>query len=225
MTLMDDTRVFRPQWNRTGENGFNIIVKQAYIPTPVAARLICALTALVVLSGCVQPLPSKLESRGRTLSVCELSRNFAGYAGQTIMVRGIYYAGLQQRCPQTCPTGEPWPSILDLVESRNSDIFRLRVPFVTNQESWESLDRAVLQAADRGEKAEVWATVRGHLVVNVNSALGPCDLVANGMFGGLHSRGWHGGALIVETIRDVEIRQNAATGYDYSFARRNAVAE
>jgi len=158
--------------------------------------------------------------------LCELSRNFAGYAGQTLVVRGIYYAGLQQRCPQTCPTGEPWPSILDLVESRNSDIiFRLRVPFVTNQESWESLERAVLRAADLGGKAEVWATVRGHLVVKVNSALGPCDLVANGMFGGLHSRGWYGGALIVESIRDVEIRKNAATGYDYSFARRKAVGE
>jgi hypothetical protein len=142
------------------------------------------------------------------------------------MVRGIYYAGLQQRCPQTCPTGEPWPSTLDLVESRNSDLFfRLRVPFVTDQESWESLDRAVLQAADRGEKAEVWAIVRGYLVVKVNSALGPCDLAANGMFWGVHSRGWSGGALIVERIHDVEIRKNAATGYDYSFARRKAVPE
>lgn len=201
-----------------------VTVERACTITAVASRLIAAMTA-VMLSGCVQPLPSKLGSPSRTLSVCELSRNVAAYAGQILMVRGVYYHGLQQRCPQRCPTGEPWPSILDLWESKNSDYFRLRVPFATDEASWDSLDRAVLEAADKREKAEVWATVRGYLVVKLESPLGPCDLVANGMFGGLYARGWHGGALIVERIRDVEIRKNAATGYDYSFARRKTVPE
>lgn len=141
------------------------------------------------------------------------------------MIRGILYHGLRQRCPQLCPNGEPWPSVLDLAESKLSGMYGARVPFVTDQKSWDSLDRAILRAAGEGEKAEVWATVRGYLVVRVNSSLGPCDLVANGMFGGLHARGWHGGVLIVEHVRDIEIRKNAATGYDYTFSRREALPE
>lgn len=180
-----------------------------------AVRLVCGLIVLM-LSSCVQPLPSKLDAPGRTLSVCELSRNFGAYVGQTIMVRGIYYTGLQQRCPQVCPGGEPWPSVLDLAESGLSGRYGVKVPFVTNQDSWDLLDIAVQRAARERGKAEVWATVRGHLVARVKSSLGPCDLVANGMFGGLHARGWHGGLLIVEHIRDVETRRAVATGYDYS---------
>ncbi len=62
--------------------------------------------------------------------------------------------------------------------------------------------------------------LRGYLIVRTTSSLGPCDLVANGMFGGMYARGWHGAQLIVERIRDVEIRENTATGYDYSFSLR-----
>ncbi len=135
---------------------------------------------LLVISGCVQPLPSKVNASGKTLSVCELSRNFSGYAGQMLTVRGIYYGGLRQQCPQVCPTGEPWPSVLDLATSSYSGDESLRVPFVTDQNSWDSLDAATLRAARSAEKVEVWATVRGYLVVRSNSPLGPCDLVANG---------------------------------------------
>jgi hypothetical protein len=42
------------------------------------------------------------------------------------------------------------------------------------------------------------------------------------MIGGLHARGWHGGVLIVQQIRDIEIRENAATEYDYRSFRRKA---
>jgi hypothetical protein len=186
--------------------------------------LICGLSVLM-LSGCVQPLPSKLNTRGRTLSVCELSLNFAAYARQTITVRGIYYSGLRQRCPQVCPSGQPWPSALDLVDSKFAGENGVRVPFSTDQAGWDSLDLAALRAADGGEKAEVWTTVEGYLVVPLKSSLGPCDLAANGMFGGLHARGWHGGYVVVHRIHDVEVRRNAAAGYDYSIFRRKPQPE
>lgn len=190
----------------------------------VTVGFISSLNALI-LSGCVQPLPSELNAPGRTLSVCELSRNFTGYAGQILAVRGIYYFGLRQQCPQVCPSGEPWPSVLDLATSSFSGHNGQRVPFATEQDSWDSLDGAVLRAARTGDKIEVWVTIRGYLVVRSNSPLGPCDLVGNGMFGGLYARGWHGAQLIVERIRDVEIRKNAASGYDYSSFQRKPVPE
>src|SRR5579872_1715312 len=108
-------------------------------------------------------------------------------------------------CPQVCPSGEPWPSGLDLAPASLSGNNGLRPPFVTDQESWDALEAAASRVAAIGQKPEVWATVRGYLVVRSNSSVGPCDLVANAMFGALNARGWHGGQLIVEGIRDVEI--------------------
>lgn len=184
------------------------------------ARILPASLLLLVLTGCVRPLPSKLNATGRTISVCELSQNFGAYAGAIVTVRGIYYHGLRQRCPQTCPAGEPWPSVLDLASPTYGKNGGLQVPFSTDQASWEVLDRAVLRAAEETEKTEVWATIRGYLVARSNSPLGPCDQVADGMLGGLYARGRYGAKLIVERVDDVQTRRNAATGYDYTEAGR-----
>jgi hypothetical protein len=192
-------------------------------PTCVTGPLVCALS-FVMVSGCVRPLPSRLEAPG-TISVCDLSRNFAAYAGQVLRARGVYYRGLEERCPQVCPGGQPWPSVLDLVESRSSRQNGIKVPFETDLASWDSLDRAVLRAAAANEKAEVWATVEGYLAVRANSSLGPCDLVANGMIGGLQARGWHGGYLVVKRVSGIEIRNHAPAGYDYRVFRRKPRAE
>lgn len=181
---------------------------------------ISAIVTLIVvftafLSGCVPPLPSKRDARGKTLSVCELSRDFAAYAGQMVSVRGIYYNGLRQRCPQRCPNGEPWPSVLDLMSSQypRSD----GTPsFTTEEPSWDAVDAAVLQWARAGDRGEIWVTVRGYLIVRAGSPLGPCDLEANGMFGGLQVRGWHGARLIVQRMSDLEFRRNPASQYDYT---------
>jgi hypothetical protein len=111
----------------------------------------------------VPPLPSKRNAPGRTLSVCELSLNLVAYAGEIVSVRGVYDRGLRQTCPQQCPNGEPWPSVLD-PDARTD---------CTDQASWD--------------------------------AVGPCDLVANGIPPGLAARDWHGGYLIVERMTDLEM--------------------
>ena len=166
------------------------------------------------LSGCVRPLPSRRDARGKTLSVCELSRDFAAYAGQMVSVRGVYYNGLRQRCPQQCPNGDPWPSVLDLVSSQypRDD----GTPsFATEEPSWDAVDASVLQRARAGDRGEIWVTVRGYLIARSGSPIGPCDLEANGMFGGVQVRGWYGALLIVQRISDLEFRRNPASQYDY----------
>jgi hypothetical protein len=150
-----------------------------------------------VLQSCVPALPS----RGRTMSVRELSRDFVAYADQLISVRGIYHFGLRQDCPQKCANGEPWPSILDLT---SSEVSHERVSFSTDQPSWDAVDAVVRQVAKSGEDAQVWVTVEGRLKVWSNSPIGPCDRM-NQIYGGVQARGWHGALLVVKRISNVEV--------------------
>ena len=183
----------------------------------------CSLTlclfACVLSPACVSNLPTRREANGRTLTVCELSLDFAAYADQTISVRGVYYHGLRQACPQKCATGEPWPSVLDLANS-DYDWSGELSPFATDQQSWDALDAMVLEKARSGEKIELWVTVLGQLRVRKGSPLGPCDSVANGMSGGLQVRGAYGGVLIVKRFSAVEVRHNPQTPYAYTLYLR-----
>jgi hypothetical protein len=177
------------------------------------------LVASVLSPSCVSKLPAKRDARGRTLTVCELSRDFAAYADQTISVRGVYYYGLRQDCPQKCATGEPWPSALELADS-GYHWSGERVPFATDQHSWDALDALLLEKARSGEKIELWVTVLGHLKVHRGSPLGPCDWVANGISDGLQVRGRSGAVLIVKRFSAAEVRYNPQTPYDYTVFRQ-----
>lgn len=161
-------------------------------------------------SGCVPALPVRREAGGRTLTLCELSRDFAQYADQLISVRGIYYRGLRQACPQRCPTGEPWPSFSVLKTASGVRGSRDEVAFSTDERSWDAVDKLALEIANSSEKTEIWVTVLGQLRVLTRSPLGPCDWAANGF----------GGELVVKSISAVEVIANPHTPYDYSTYQR-----
>lgn len=173
-------------------------------------RRVAALLPLI-LAGCSRPQPSTV-----VLSVCDLSRDFTAYRGKLVAVRGVYYYGLRQTCPQTCING-PWPSFLDLIGTGTTLRSEPPVAFVTDELSWAALDkvqRAVERDAKRGRRVEIWVTVLGQLRARAHrSPLGPCDMVANGSYGHL---GAFPAQLVVESFSNIEVIPNASSPYDYS---------
>src|SRR5689334_13041470 len=83
------------------------------------------------------------------MTVCDLSRDFTAHRGRLVAIRGVYFEGLRQRCPQTCATG-PWPSFVDLVGSD-----------AAADSIWADVAAAEGTAereAKQGRRVEVWVT-------------------------------------------------------------------
>lgn len=178
-------------------------------PAIWTAALFC-----IGLSACVPKLPSRLEAHGRTLSVCELSRDFSAYAGQIVSVRGVYFNGLRESCPARCPSGQDWPSVLDLTSSSYIPGGG-RVAFATDEGSWDRVDAIAIEQSRKLESAEIWVTVRGYLSAFSRSPIGPCDLVANGMFAGLQVPGSYGAQVVVQRFSDIELKPAPSSPYSY----------
>jgi hypothetical protein len=140
-----------------------------------------------------------------SLSVCTLSRDFAAYRNKLVTVRGVYFHGLRDACAAKCADG-PWPSFLDL-EGGTEDFI------------WAPLDAGLRDAwkrAKAGQRVELWVTVVGVLKTNARrSPLGPCDKIGSGYFGFGHL-GAFPAQIKVKEIRDVELKQNDKSPYDYS---------
>src|SRR6476660_7544555 len=104
------------------------------------ARIIALVLIGMASSG--QP-PSHIT----VMTVCELSRDFATYRNRVVAVRGVYFHGLRQECPQTCATG-PWPSFVDLIGSG-----------AAGDAIWAEFakaERLAEQEAKQGRRVEVW---------------------------------------------------------------------
>jgi hypothetical protein len=150
--------------------------------------------------------PSRISSptSPATRSVCDLSRDLSAYRDKLVAVRGIYFYGLRQVCPEKCATG-PWPSFLDLVG--------------TGHESWDEIAKAQQIAeleGKKGNRVEVWVTVIGKLrTVARRTRLGPCDKVGSHYFGYGHLGGFPA-QLEVEHFSDIAVTANCASPYDYS---------
>jgi len=161
---------------------------------------------LIGMAGCGQS-PSHLT----VMTVCELARDFTRYRNRVVAVRGVYFQGLRQECPQTCATG-PWPSFLDLV---GSDTVAGTI--------WDGLARAeriAEQEAKQGRRVEVWVTVIGKLNASErHSPIGPCDRVANSGFGHL---GVFPAQIVVEAFNDVQVTPQPDSPYDYGHIYRGA---
>ncbi|MGA2147281.1 MAG: hypothetical protein ABSH49_20235 [Bryobacteraceae bacterium] len=139
------------------------------------------------------------------ISVCELSKDFPGFRDKVVTVRGVYYYGLRQECAEKCKDGL-WPSFIDLEGSTN--------------ETWAALaksERDVETEAKRsGKRFELWVTVVGRLQTRAKrSALGPCDRKSWGL-GGYGHLGAFPAQIIVESFRDIEVRVNPQSPYDYA---------
>jgi len=170
-------------------------------------RLFFGALAIAGVAACGRP-PARFIS----MSLCDLSADFSAYRNRRVAIRGVFFDGLRQQCPQSCATGS-WPSFVDLVGSD-----------VTGEAVWATLDQAERTAereASRGRRVEVWVTVQGILrASDRRSPAGPCDRVVNGGFGHLAS---FPAQIVVERVDDIQIVPNAGSPYDYSRPYRGAL--
>ena len=139
------------------------------------------------------------------MSVCELSKDFSAFRDKVVSVRGVYYYGLRQECPQKCADG-PWPSFINL-EGGGDD-------------TWQALAKATreveAEAKRAGKRFEIWVTVVGRLETRATlSPRGPCDRKSWGLVGYGHL-GVFPAQITVESFRDIEVRVNPKSPYDYA---------
>src|SRR5437773_11339984 len=80
-------------------------------------RLATSLLFLVAIAS-----RSQSQSSRSPVSVCDLSKDFGAYRNKVVTVRGVYYYGLRQTCPQKCADG-PWPSFITLEAPAGSGVF------------------------------------------------------------------------------------------------------
>ena len=164
-------------------------------------RSMAALLLVVVATSCGRP-----RLNPAVMTVCDLSRDYAAFRDKLVAVRGVYYYGLRQDCPQKCVTG-PWPSFLDLIPASRTD-----------EASWAALERvqrSVEAAAKQGKRLEIWVTAVGELRTRArHSPLGPCDKIGSEYYGYGHL-GAAPAQLVVRRFDNVEIRTNQGSPYDY----------
>jgi hypothetical protein len=158
-------------------------------------------SGILLLSGVF--LSSSATREPAVISVCELSKHFTRYRDKLVSVRGVYYYGLRQECPYEC-AGGPWPSFIDLEGGGSA--------------TWAALNKAERQveteAKRTSERFEIWVTVKGRLNVRpMRSPFDPCDRKTWGHYGHL---GAFPAQITVESLRDIEIRSNPQSPYDYS---------
>ncbi len=157
------------------------------------------------------------------LSVCELSRDFGAYRDRMVAVRGVYYYGLREKCPQKCSDGT-WPSFLDLGGTDGPDA--ATIAFATDDATWDAVEkvqRTVELEAKKGNRFEVWVTVVGELKTMVKrSPLGPCDKIGSRHYG-YGSLGVAPALLVVQRFSDIQIKANPESPFDYSHMYRGAL--
>jgi hypothetical protein len=165
-----------------------------------------AALAFVGMASCSHP------PRVAVTTICDLSGDFAAHRGRVVAVRGVYFGGLRQQCPQTCASG-PWPSFVDLVGNDGAA-----------DSIWADLaaaERTAEREAKRGRRVEVWVTVRGKLnASDRRSPTGPCDRVVNSGFGHL---GAFPAQIAVEAFDNVQVVPNVNSPYDYGHIHRGAM--
>ena len=148
------------------------------------------------------------------LSLCEISQNYGDYRGKTIAVRGVFFYGLRQTCPQKCGDG-PWPSFLWL----EGDAFSER-----SGGELARIERDVEQKAKAtGKRFEIWVTAVGRLQTNAKlSRKGPCDRMGSYYFGYGHL-GAFPAEFDVTAFRDIEVKENPKSEYDYAHMHHGAL--
>ena len=154
----------------------------------------------ILIPSVIMPAPD-----AGVTSVCELSKDLFAFQDKVVTVRGIFYYGLRQQCPQKCTDGL-WPSFIDLKGA--------------NGLSWADLAKALREveseAKATGKRFEIWVTVVSRLQTIVRpSPLGTCDR-KSWQLGGYGHLGAFPSQITVESFRDIEIRVNKNSPYDYA---------
>jgi len=94
------------------------------------------------------------------ITVCDLLSNAPSYQGKIVAVRGIYWDGLRQTCPDSIVAHSGWPNAVNLSTSALAGPYE-PVPFETDQASWDRLDEILLREARASRREEVWFTAVG----------------------------------------------------------------
>jgi len=169
-------------------------------------RSVAALAVLFVIPSGGQSPPSPLF-----LSVCALSKDYGAYRDKLVAVRGVYYYGLRQTCPQKCADG-PWPSFIELIGTGGGTF-----------EAVDRVQRTVELKAKKGKRLEIWVTAVGHLETMARlSPNGPCDKKGS-MYMGYGHLGAFPAQLTVRSFTNIEVKENPKSPYDYSHMYRGAL--
>ena len=169
----------------------------------VMGQQITGLLIVAVITSCGRSL-----SGPRMLSMCELSREFGAYRDTVVAVRAVYNGTLHQYCPAKCADG-PLPSFVSLIDSNESEAAAL----------YKAL-RTVQFEAKKGKRFEMTAIGRPRTLAPP-APLRPCDKVAN-RYAGYGHLGVAPAELVVFHYKDIEVRENPDSRYDYSHAHTGA---
>jgi hypothetical protein len=108
----------------------------------------CRISCLMVL-----PVTLGAQTRGASLSVCDVLGDLQKYNGKMVHVRGVLHATgesmfLEARCPVRLVTqGYKWPDAIGLMEPDDSSLKR-KVDFSVDRRSMARLKRALGPAQD-----------------------------------------------------------------------------
>ncbi len=145
------------------------------------------------------------------MSVCELSKDFPAFRDKVVMVRGVYYYGLRQECPQKCTSGL-WPSFINVEGADDA----------TSADLAKAEREAEGEAKATGKRFEIWVTVVGRLRTRAKSSpLGPCYRKRWGLgYGHLNV---FPAQITVESFRNIEVQANQDSPYDYAHMYHGAL--
>jgi hypothetical protein len=116
--------------------------------------------------------------------------------------------GVRQACPEPFVIRDrAWPSALNLVGSDLAVKLRQPIPFKTDLQSWDTLNKLVIREAKANHREEIWVTISGKL----NAIHIRADGQVTGGYGHL---GIFPAEMVLERIQDMTIK--ATPTYDYS---------
>ncbi len=173
----------------------------------------CAIALLAVaLCGCTRGRVTqevRKTSNPEPISVCELLENVTRYRSKMVSIRGVYWYGLRQSCPEPFVTdGHRWPSAVNLVDSGSPLLEPGVASFATDRQSWDQLDEVVLREARAGHREGIWVTVTGMIQAPASYLREDGQVV-----GGYGHLGVFPAELVVERVSDILIK--ADPSYDY----------
>lgn len=148
------------------------------------------------------------------MTVCSVLADLKSFTGSKVLIRGIYWNGLRQPCAEPLIFGgRTWPQALNLVTSSFPGVPE-SAKLKTDIDSWDRLDRLVLDEARKKRRGEIWVTVSG--IVQGPEKHSEGNSVQVGGYGHL---GAFPAQLVVERIADVVVKPTPT--YDYGEISRN----
>jgi hypothetical protein len=166
-----------------------------------------ALGSLVACSQRNTPSPDPNDWSQRKATVCDVFHYMPAYRGKLVTVTGIYWYGLRETCPGRFVTGErEWPTVLLIVDRRQSDPKFGRLPFQTDYASWDRMDEVIMRQAKAHFHGAIQVTITGQ-VQSDYTQFGQKLLSGYGHLGSFPAQ------LVVKRIVDVSLLSRPVYNY------------